>query len=165
MLFVPHHLSHALSAIAFVNSKIQDKPLLNFVFDGVGDGNTTSIFKFQNNAAELVFQQNYPHSLGLFYSSVTDYCGFLVNEGEYKLMALAAFGKPTYYEFFREQVFSITIPSFSLDMSWFDYDKSPERSFSKKWIEKFGSPIKEKILMTWKARVSNERQIWRYPAS
>tara|TARA_Y100000287_G_scaffold179467_1_gene173252 strand:- start:1710 stop:3422 length:1713 start_codon:yes stop_codon:yes gene_type:complete len=144
LLFVPHHLSHALSAIAFVNSKIQDKPLLNFVFDGVGDGNTTSIFKFQNNAAELVFQQNYPHSLGLFYSSVTDYCGFLVNEGEYKLMALAAFGKPTYYEFFREQVFSITIPSFSLDMSWFDYDKSPERSFSEKWIERFGSPIKEK---------------------
>ena len=144
LLFVPHHLSHALSAIAFVNSKIQDKPLLNFVFDGVGDGNTTSIFKFQNNAAELVFQQNYPHSLGLFYSAVTDYCGFLINEGEYKLMALAAFGRPTCYEFFREQVFSITMPSFSLDMSWFDYDKSPERSFSKKWIEKFGSPIKEK---------------------
>ena len=146
LLFVPHHLSHALSAVAFVNAKLQDKPLLNFVFDGVGDGNTTSIYKFQKNAVELVFQQNYPHSLGLFYSAVTDYCGFLVNEGEYKLMALAAFGSPTYYEFFREHVFNITMPSFSLDMSWFDYDKNPERSFSDKWIEKFGFPLKEKDL-------------------
>ncbi len=146
LLFVPHHLSHALSAVAFVNAKLQDKPLLNFVFDGVGDGNTTSIYKLQKNTVELVFQQNYPHSLGLFYSAVTDYCGFLVNEGEYKLMALAAFGSPTYYEFFREQVFNITMPSFSLDMSWFDYDKNPERSFSDKWIEKFGFPLKEEDL-------------------
>ena len=144
LLFVPHHLSHALSALAFVPSEIQKKPLLNFVFDGVGDGNTTSIFKIQNNEAELVFQQDYPHSLGLFYSAVTDYCGFLVNEGEYKLMALAAFGSPLHYEFFRENIFDINAPSFKLDMSWFDYDKNPERSYSQKWIEKFGPPIHEK---------------------
>ena len=144
LLFVPHHLSHALSALAFVNPELQEKPLLNFVFDGVGDGNTTSIFEIRNKEAKLVFQQDYPHSLGLFYSAVTDYCGFLVNEGEYKLMALAAFGSPKYYDFFKENVFSINAPNFTLDMSWFDYDKSPERSYSDKWAKKFGSPIHEK---------------------
>lgn len=144
LLFVPHHLSHALSAVAFVNPELQKKPLLNFVFDGVGDGNTTSIFEIRNNEAKLVFQQDYPHSLGLFYSAVTDYCGFLVNEGEYKLMALAAFGSPTYYDFFKQNVFDINLPKFTLDMSWFDYDKSPERSYSDKWVQRFGSPIQEK---------------------
>jgi len=82
--------------------------------------------------------------LGLFYSAVTDYCGFLVNEGEYKLMALAAFGSPKYYDFFTENVFGINAPNFTLDMSWFDYDKSPERSYSSKWVKKFGPPIHEK---------------------
>ncbi|MDB2528738.1 hypothetical protein N9X93_04645 [Alphaproteobacteria bacterium] len=144
LLFVPHHLSHALSALAFVNPELQEKPSLNFVFDGVGDGNTTSIFEIRNKEAKLVFQQDYPHSLGLFYSAVTDYCGFLVNEGEYKLMALAAFGSPKYYDFFKENVFNINAPNFTLDMSWFDYDKSPERSFSDKWVKKFGPPIHEK---------------------
>ncbi len=144
LLFVPHHLSHALSALAFVDPELQQKPLLNFVFDGVGDGNTTSIFEIRNTEAKLVFQQDYPHSLGLFYSAVTDYCGFLVNEGEYKLMALAAFGSPKYYDFFKENVFSINVPNFTLDMSWFDYDKSPERSYSDKWVKRFGSPIHEK---------------------
>ena len=144
LLFVPHHLSHALSALAFVNPELQEKPLLNFVFDGVGDGNTTSIFEIRNKEAKLVFQQDYPHSLGLFYSAVTDYCGFLVNEGEYKLMALAAFGSPKYYDFFKENVFSINAPNFTLDMSWFEYDKSPERSYSDKWVKKFGPAIHEK---------------------
>ena len=144
LLFVPHHLSHALSALAFVNPELQEKPLLNFVFDGVGDGNTTSIFEIRNKEAKLVFQQDYPHSLGLFYSAVTDYCGFLVNEGEYKLMALAAFGSPRYYDFLKENVFSANVPNFTLDMSWFDYDKSPERSYSDKWVKKFGPPIHEK---------------------
>ena len=144
LLFVPHHLSHALSALAFVDPELQEKPLLNFVFDGVGDGNTTSIFEIRNKEAKLVFQQDYPHSLGLFYSAVTDYCGFLVNEGEYKLMALAAFGSPKYYDFFKENVFSVNAPNFTLDMSWFDYDKSPERSYSGKWVKKFGPPIHEK---------------------
>ena len=141
LLFVPHHLSHALSALAFVNPELQKKPLLNFVFDGVGDGNTTSIFEIRNTEAKLVFQQDYPHSLGLFYSAVTDYCGFLVNEGEYKLMALAAFGSPKYYDFFKENVFSINAPNFTLDMSWFDYDKSLERSYSDKWVKRLGPPI------------------------
>ena len=143
LVFVPHHLSHALTALAFVPSQLQKNALLHFVFDGVGDGNTTTVFKTQKNDAQILFQQDFPHSLGLFYSAVTDYCGFLVNEGEYKLMALAAFGRPIYYDFFREQLFNIEVPKFELDMSWFDYDVSPERSYSDKWVNKFGPPILE----------------------
>ena len=143
LVFVPHHLSHALTALAFVPPQLQNNALLHFVFDGVGDGNTTSIFKTQKNDSQILFQQDFPHSLGLFYSAVTDYCGFLVNEGEYKLMALAAFGKPVFYDFFREHIFNIEVPKFELDMSWFDFDVSPERSYSDKWVQKFGPPIVE----------------------
>ena len=147
LVFVPHHLSHALTALAFAPSQLQSNALLHFVFDGVGDGNTTSIFRTQKNDAQILFQQDFPHSLGLFYSAVTDYCGFLVNEGEYKLMALAAFGEPIYYEFLKEHIFNIEVPKFELDMSWFDYDVSPEKSYSDKWVNKFGPPILRAKLM------------------
>ena len=49
LVFVPHHLSHALTALAFVPSQLQQNALLHFVFDGVGDGNTTTVFKTQKN--------------------------------------------------------------------------------------------------------------------
>ena len=58
-------------------------------------------------------------------------------------MALAAFGKPVHYDFLREHIFNIEVPKFELDMSWFDYDVSPERSYSDKWVKKFGPPILE----------------------
>ena len=41
---------------------------------------------------------HFPHSIGLFYSAFTYYCGFRVNSGEYKLMGLAPYGEPTYVD-------------------------------------------------------------------
>ena len=88
----PHHLSHALTAISFDKDRLKDR--LIFVVDAVGDGETISIFKQSKNNISKIFVETFPNSIGLFYSAVTDYLGYVVNEGEFKVMGLAAYGKP-----------------------------------------------------------------------
>ncbi len=95
LLYSDHHLSHTLSAFFYYNQY----PCVSVVVDGYGDKYCTSIHhvKSQNEIIN-VWNSEYPHSLGLFYSAITDFLGFAVNEGEYKMMGLAAFGKPNYYD-------------------------------------------------------------------
>jgi len=88
ILFSEHHLSHAASA--FYPSPYKEAAILTV--DGVGEWTTTSIFKGSGAKIEVLKEQHFPHSLGLLYSSVTYYCGFKVNSGEYKLMGLAPYG-------------------------------------------------------------------------
>ena len=77
--YAPHHFSHALSAITFADKDIAQKPMLHFVFDGVGDDNCQSIISTESTDASIIFEEKFPNSLGLFYSTITDFCGFLVN--------------------------------------------------------------------------------------
>ena len=69
--------------------------LCSIVVDGFGDRSTASIHNVNDpyNIKEL-WNLKYPFSIGLFYSAITDYLGFAINEGEYKVMGLAAFGNP-----------------------------------------------------------------------
>ena len=90
--FVEHHLSHASSA--FFPSPYKDAVILSL--DGVGEWATTTVAIGKHNTIEMVEEIRYPHSLGLLYSAFTSYCGFQVNEGEYKLMGLAPYGKPKF---------------------------------------------------------------------
>ena len=106
-LYCPHHLSHALTAISF-DKKIDSKDRLIFVVDAVGDGETISIFKQSKNNISKIFVETFPNSIGLFYSAVTDYLGYVVNEGEFKVMGLAAYGKPIYKEYILNNIISET---------------------------------------------------------
>ena len=64
----------------------------------------------------------YPHSLGLLYSTFTLYCGFKVNEGEYKLMGLAPYGKPKYKNLIYQNLIKVSDDgSFELNLDYFDY--------------------------------------------
>ena len=146
--YAPHHFSHALSALTFVEKDIAGKPMLHFVFDGVGDDNCQSIIFTHSTNASVVFEEKFPNSLGLFYSTITDFCGFLVNEGEYKLMGLAAFGKPIYADFMLQNILRHSGHRIRLDLAWFDFTHTPERSFSDKFISKFGQPISFKKIRT-----------------
>ena len=90
--FTEHHVSHAASAYypsPFNNAII-------FTADGVGEWATTTIGIGESNKIKMVKEIIYPDSLGLLYSSFTFYCGFKVNDGEYKLMGLAPYGKPKF---------------------------------------------------------------------
>ena len=81
LIYLDHHLSHTINALSYSQNKTD---LCSVVVDGFGDRNTTSISKINGlyDIKEL-WECKYPISLGLFYSAITDYLGFQINEGEY----------------------------------------------------------------------------------
>ncbi len=98
--FVEHHIAHAASA--FLPSPFAHAAILTL--DGRGEKATTSYSIGTGNTLHWLGQVNVPHSLGLLYEQVTEYLGFLHSSDEYKVMALASFGKPRYLSNFREIV-------------------------------------------------------------
>jgi carbamoyltransferase len=96
--YVDHHLSHEASA--FLAAPFADTAVLTM--DGRGEGVTTSLGQFVDGEYKRLKQVELPHSLGLLYESVTGYLGFLHSSDEYKVMALASYGKPAYVDTFRE---------------------------------------------------------------
>jgi carbamoyltransferase len=116
--FVDHHRSHAASA--FYPSPFRRAAIL--VVDGVGERATTSIWLGENDSIEPIREIAFPHSLGLLYSAFTQYLGFKVNSGEYKLMGLAPFGKPVFRDLIRENLIDLKEDgSFALDMKYFRF--------------------------------------------
>lgn len=134
ILFCDHHTSHA--AAAFYTSPFQESALLTI--DGVGEWNTTTWGV--GNKSELVMHKRliFPHSLGLFYSTFTQFLGFQINEGEFKVMGLAPYGKPTYINKVRKLISVKTDGSFQLNMRYFDFDTSEVKSFSNEFVKLFG---------------------------
>jgi carbamoyltransferase len=98
--FVKHHIAHAASA--FIASPFEQAAVLTL--DGRGERASTTYSLGNGNALGWLGEVDVPHSLGLLYEWVTEYLGFLPSSDEYKVMALASFGKPTYLTEFREIV-------------------------------------------------------------
>lgn len=96
--FVPHHLAHAASA--FHASPFEQAAVMTL--DGRGERATTSYGLGDGAALERLAEVGMPHSLGLLYEEVTDYLGFLRSSDEYKVMALASYGKPAYEKELRD---------------------------------------------------------------
>ena len=118
ILFAEHHLAHAASA--FYPSPFARAAVLTI--DGVGEWATTTIGVGDGAKLELAEELRYPHSLGLLYSAVTQYCGFKVNSGEYKLMGLAPYGRPKYEELIREHLIDLRDDgSFRLNTQYFGF--------------------------------------------
>lgn len=118
ILFTEHHQSHAAST--FYTSKFNESLIL--CMDGVGEWATTSVWLGSGNSMKLVKKIDFPHSLGLLYSSFTYFCGFKVNEGEYKLMGLAPYGEPKYVDIILSELIDVRDDgSFKLNMKYFNY--------------------------------------------
>ena len=118
ILFPEHHVSHAASA--FYPSPFESAAILTL--DGVGEWTTTSWGVGRGNKVELLYDINFPHSLGMLYSAFTYYTGFRVNSGEYKLMGLAPYGRPKYKDLiYRELIDVKEDGSFRINMAYFDY--------------------------------------------
>jgi carbamoyltransferase len=96
--FVSHHLAHAASA--FHASPYQDAAVLTL--DGRGERATTTYNLGQGTRLDRLAEVTMPHSLGILYEQVTTYLGFLHSSDEYKVMALASYGKPRYADQFRD---------------------------------------------------------------
>ncbi len=115
---VEHHASHAASA--FYPSPFEDAAVMTI--DGVGEFCTAAIGVGAGRDIRLLRQISFPHSLGLLYSAFTYYCGFAVNEGEYKLMGLAPYGRPRYADVIRSHLVRVADDgSFRLNLAYFAY--------------------------------------------
>jgi len=122
IIFPEHHVSHA--AHTFYTSPFEESAILTV--DGVGEWSTTSFGFAKNNSITLTNDIRWPHSLGLFYSAFTYFLGFQVNEGEYKLMGLASYGKPKYCDTILNNLIDVKDDgSIHLNMKYFafTYDK------------------------------------------
>jgi carbamoyltransferase len=98
--FVAHHLSHAVSA--FFPSPFEQAAVLSI--DGRGELATTSYYVGANQSLAQFSQVELPHSLGLLYEEVTSHLGFLRSSDEYRVMALASYGKPEFEKVFRSMI-------------------------------------------------------------
>lgn len=133
ILFIEHHLAHAASA--FLPSPYADAAIVTV--DGVGEWATATYGVGHGAAIELQKQISFPHSLGLLYSTVTAYLGFSVNNSEYKVMGLSAYGDRdrTTNRFYKKLQHVIDIKadgSFHLRMEYFTYhyaDRMPSEKF------------------------------------
>ena len=118
LYFSEHHLSHAASA--FYPSPFEEAIVLTA--DGVGEWATTTVAIGKGSNLEIKKEIYFPHSLGLLYSAFTDYLGFRVNSGEYKMMGLAPYGEPKYSKIIKEYLVDIKEDgSFRLNQDYFDY--------------------------------------------
>jgi len=99
--YLEHHQTHAASA--FFVSPFDSAAILTW--DGTGEDTTTLFSHGKDNKLKVLKRIKLPHSLGQFYSAVTNYIGFDMFTGdEWKVMGLAAYGKPKYYDFFSQKV-------------------------------------------------------------
>jgi len=129
VVFAPHHVSHAASA--FFASPFDEAAVLTI--DGVGEWATNSWGRGEGSQVRLEREIRFPHSLGLLYSGFTEYLGFRVNNGEYKVMGLAPYGRPRYAEVILAHLIELADDgSYRLNLEHFDFlagDRTTKASF------------------------------------
>jgi carbamoyltransferase len=141
ILFTEHHQSHA--AAAFLTAPTREAAILTT--DAVGEWATMTIglgARRPGGAASisLLREVRFPHSLGMLYSTFTAYLGFAVNEGEYKVMGLASYGRPTLVNEVRRLIRRTPDGAFALELDYFEFHSTTERSYSSRFIDLFGPP-------------------------
>jgi carbamoyltransferase len=135
---VDHHLSHSASSYYF--SGFAEAAVMTV--DGVGEWATTTYGAGNGRRLERFEQVDFPHSLGLFYSAVTGYLGFEVNEGEYKVMGLAAYGNTKYVDHLRKVIKTSSGGQYFLDMKYFAFLRS-DLMYSEALLELLGHPARQ----------------------
>ncbi|MCP5101639.1 MAG: hypothetical protein GY943_39345 [Chloroflexi bacterium] len=172
LLFVEHHLSHAASA--FFCSPYEEAAILTV--DGVGEWTTTTVGKGtavwtelpeggtptqSSNAIDLFREVKFPHSIGLLYSAFTAFLGFRVNNGEYKVMGMSPYGRPTRMDDVYK-VFNVADDaSFRLNMDYFSFHHSTKSTFNKKFTDLFGeSRVHDSIFYTPTTHPNRDHPQW-----
>ncbi len=153
---IEHHQAHLASS--YFVSPFEEAALLSA--DGLGDFASSMWGVGRGNRMRIDGSIAFPHSLGLYYSAVTQYLGFLKFGDEYKVMGLGAYGEPRYTEAFRDIVrfspnggefgFRLGLDYFTHhktgpEMSWADSDKTPVlgKMFSDALPKKLGAPARQ----------------------
>jgi len=145
--FSSHHLSHAASS--YFASGFSEAAILTI--DGVGEWATCTISVGSENSITIRKQLNFPHSVGLFFSAITLFCGFRVNSDEYKLMGLAAYGNETdpEYDKFRRILEDKLIRQYNdgsvqLNQQYFSFRYGSRMFDEQKWQKLFDLPVRKR---------------------
>jgi carbamoyltransferase len=141
ILFTRHHESHA--AAAFLTAPTKRAAILTA--DGVGEWATLTVGHGErrpDGRTEITLGREirFPHSLGMLYSTFTAYLGFAVNEDEYKVMGLAAYGRPSMVDQVNKLIRRTPDGGFRLVPEYFEYQTTASRSYSERFVELFGTP-------------------------
>ena len=135
--YVNHHDSHA--AYSYYTSPFDESTIL--CVDGVGEWDTTTTYYGKENKLKKLSEIQFPHSLGMLYSTFTAFLGFKPNEGEYKVMGLAPYGD---YKKYLSKFSQLIIPTidggFELNMNYFTFDWDDKTMFNEKLGQLFGLP-------------------------
>ena len=134
--FVDHHDSHL--AAAFYTSPFDHAAVVTM--DGVGEYETAVIAVGRGAAIERRLAISLPHSIGLLYSAFTAFLGFEVNEGEYKVMGMAAFGEPRYYDAVRKLITLRDDGGFEIEQSCFEFLTPSLLPYTDEFLRRFGAP-------------------------
>ncbi len=134
-----HHRSHAASA--FFPSPFESAAILTI--DGVGEWGTASIGHGNDGELKILKEMRFPNSLGLLYSAFTEFTGFKVNSGEYKMMGLAPYGNPVYKQAILDNLVDLKEDgSLELNMDYFAFLDDLKMTNSK-FADLFGGPARE----------------------
>jgi carbamoyltransferase len=131
--FLDHHNCHA--ATAYYTSSFDSAAVLTV--DGRGERACTRIYNATGTELKQLIQMDYPDSLGVFYTSITEYLGFKRDEDEGKIMGLAPYGSTEYVEKMKE-VLDTNGKIYKLNLSYFEMQNSPSKNVSDKFIKIFG---------------------------
>lgn len=135
ILFVPHHLSHA--AASYYASPYNSAAFLTL--DGVGEWTCGSFGFALGNKIYPKYELRFPHSIGLLYSTFTAFLGFEVNDGEYKVMGMAAYGKAKHKDRIKKLYKQYKDGSIQLNLDYFSFQYSPKGMYTKKFVKEFSS--------------------------
>jgi carbamoyltransferase len=119
---VEHHRSHLASA--FYPSPYEEAAILSI--DGAGDFTTTMLARGKGTEIQVIEDIDFPHSIGVFYTAMTQLLGFPYYGDEYKVMGLAPYGEPKYVDLLRDVVKLIPGGLFRLNLSYF---QSPHKGY------------------------------------
>ena len=141
IIYLNHHDCHAASAVIPSNFSKTDY----LTIDGHGETETCIMGHYDGKKFNKLNQIMYPHSLGLFYGTITDFLGFKPDSDEWKTMALASYTNKKKYDQKFNKLFKLTREGFELDLTYFDFYMFDKKSnfFNKKLIEILGSPRKK----------------------
>ena len=149
VLVVDHHVSHAASA--YFPSPFDEAAIVTV--DGVGEWATATIGRAETtdgrHSLRILDQIDFPHSIGLFYSALTDFLGFEVNEGEYKVMGMAPYGEPRFVEELERVFRTYDDGSFWLDLSYFSFHYSNRKAYTAKLPDLLGIEARKKSEPFW----------------
>ena len=138
--YVSHHLSHALTS--FIGSGFKKSAILTC--DGYGEKATTAWYIGNSNKVDLIGEINFPHSIGMFYSTLTEYLGFRPNLDEWKVMGASAYGKKNLYLNKIRKLIKKTGLNFELNLEYFQFYNFDSRSMFTHELIKLLGPSRKK---------------------